>query len=164
MNRRIMAMLLAAVMLLTLAACNKNENEPAATTESTGEIISAAIEIPENFFDQTKPAEEETVVPETEAAAEVPAETTAPEVTEEAPSATEETTAKPTAPAVTVTEYEWYNALSGEEQMAFMETFDSMAAFFDWYNAAKAEYEQLHPSIDIGDGNIDLGDLIGGNG
>lgn len=164
MNRRIMTMLLAAVMLLTLAACNKNGNETAATAESTEEIISAAIEIPENFFDQTKPAEEETVIPEAEAATEATAESTVPEVTEEVPAATEETTAKPTAPAVTVTEYEWYNALSGEEQMAFMETFDSMAAFFDWYNAAKAEYERLHPSIDIGDGNIDLGDLIGGNG
>lgn len=75
--------------------------------------------------------------------------------------------AETTAPAIEIvptTEYEWYHALSGEEQEAYMESFESTAAFFKWYNAAKAEYEAQHPSIEIGDGVIDFGDLLGGNG
>lgn len=73
-------------------------------------------------------------------------------------------TTVPTPPASGTTEFEWYNALSGDEQMAFMESFESVPAFFDWYNAAKAEYDALHPEIEVGDDVIDLGDLVGGNG
>ena len=57
--------------------------------------------------------------------------------------------------------YEKYIGLNGFEQQAFMETFDSIPAFFEWYNTAKAEYEANREIIEIGgDGTIDLGDII----
>ena len=45
-----------------------------------------------------------------------------------------------------------------------MNSFDSVADFFAWYNAAKDEYEKQNPSVEIGGGSIDLGDIIGGKG
>lgn len=158
MNKRYVCLLLAALMLLTLAACKTEEAAPAA---STTETVPGAIAIPEEFLNETTATSpEETLAEENTEATEDTAET---EPEEETTAATEEATEAPT-DAAKLTEFEWYNALSGEEQMAYMESFDSMAAFFDWYNAAKAEYEQLHPSIEIGNGEIDIGDLIGGNG
>ncbi|MBR2223812.1 MAG: hypothetical protein IJ973_05750, partial [Christensenellaceae bacterium] len=62
-------------------------------------------------------------------------------------------------PADTTTSYEAYHAMSGEEQRAFMESFDDIEDFFAWYNNAKAEYEAKNPDIEITDGNIDLGGL-----
>lgn len=157
MNRRIIALLLAAVLLL--AACGK-KNNAAETTEPTIETTEAAtistlpgiIYTPENIGGAL--TEEEDTTPTSEATE--PKEETEPTVGEEE---------KPTeAPVVPTTEYEKYNAMSGEEQEAFIDSFESIQAFMDWYNAAKAEYDALHPGIDIGDGNIDAGDLIGGNG
>ena len=60
--------------------------------------------------------------------------------------------------------YEKYSAMSGAEQQAYFNTFKDPAKFFEWYNAAKAEYEQNQNRIEIdGNGSIDLGDLIGKN-
>ena len=47
------------------------------------------------------------------------------------------------------TDYETYLAMSGEEQQAFVESFDSMEAFFAWFTAAKEEYESTHQDIEI---------------
>ena len=59
--------------------------------------------------------------------------------------------------------YEEYNALSGEEQEAYFNTFPSIEAFFEWYNLAKDQYEKDHPAIEIDpDSTIDLGDIVGG--
>ena len=58
------------------------------------------------------------------------------------------------------TEYEKYQAMSGEEQQAFFESFDDPAAFFAWLNNARAEFEAMYPGIDVGDGEIDLNDYI----
>ena len=55
--------------------------------------------------------------------------------------------------------YEEFWAMSGKEQQAYYESFDSVDDFFAWYNAAKAEHEAAHPGIDAGDGEIDLGEL-----
>ena len=55
--------------------------------------------------------------------------------------------------------YEEYWAMSGKEQQAYYESFDSVEDFFAWYNTAKAEYEAANPGIDAGDGEIDLGEL-----
>ena len=52
--------------------------------------------------------------------------------------------------------------MSGTEQAAFMNTFESIPAFFEWRNAAKAKYEEEQDRIEIGDGEIDLGDIVGG--
>ncbi len=54
--------------------------------------------------------------------------------------------------------YEAYLAMSGEEQSAFINSFSSTTAFFEWRNAAKAAYEAQNPDIEIGNGgSIDLG-------
>lgn len=112
------------------------ESKPAETKEPT-----SAIEEPEKNTTPTAATE--------------PAETTLPTVPQE--------TTPVITPGVTqeLTEYEKYNAMSGEEQMAYMQSFDSIEAFFTWYNNAKAEYEAAHPDIEISDGVIDAGDLMG---
>lgn len=66
--------------------------------------------------------------------------------------------------ATGLTAYEQYNAMSAAQQEEFVNSFASITDFITWYNAAKEEYEALHPNIDVGDGNIDLGEIVGGNG
>lgn len=58
--------------------------------------------------------------------------------------------------------YEEYIAMSGAEQQKYLESFDSIEAFFAWYNAAKEKYDKENPSIEIGDGSINMEDIIGG--
>ena len=59
--------------------------------------------------------------------------------------------------------YEEYNAMSGGEQQEFFNSFETPEAFFTWLTEAKAKYEEEQDYIEIGgDGNIDLGELIGG--
>lgn len=58
-------------------------------------------------------------------------------------------------------DYESFTAMDPALQRQYMESFESMDAFFAWYNAAKEAYEQAHPSIDVGDGVIDVEDLLG---
>lgn len=60
----------------------------------------------------------------------------------------------------TVLTYAQYIALAPEQQEAYVDTFDSLKAFINWYNTAKAEYDQDRDSIEI-DGPIDLEDIIG---
>ena len=53
--------------------------------------------------------------------------------------------------------YEEYIALSGAEQNAYCQSFPSLRAFNDWYNAAKKAYDEAQPKETIGpDGNINL--------
>lgn len=59
-------------------------------------------------------------------------------------------------------DYEWYQNLSPSEQQAWMEFFATIDAFFDWYNAAKAEYEKANPSIEFNGDPIDIGAIING--
>ena len=55
--------------------------------------------------------------------------------------------------------YEKYIALSPEEQQKYYNSFASVEAFFNWLNAAKAEYEANRDEIEV-DGEIDIGDYI----
>ena len=102
----------------------------------------------------------------------VPSETIQPSQTEPAvtePVATEPQQPQPTEPAETEPaqipegelDYETFVALDPAVQRAYMESFESMDAFFEWYNAAKETYEQEHPALDVGDGVIDVEDLLG---
>lgn len=58
-------------------------------------------------------------------------------------------------------DYEEFTAMSPTQQRVYMESFESLDAFFEWYNGAKEVYEQAHPPIDVGDGVIDMEDIIG---
>lgn len=59
------------------------------------------------------------------------------------------------------TEYEKYLSMSGAEQKAYMESFASVEAFFDWLNAAKEEHERLNPVIEITGDTIDMNEVLG---
>lgn len=56
-------------------------------------------------------------------------------------------------------DYESFHAMDPSDQQKYMESFDDLDAFFDWYNDIKAQYEKDHPSIEIDGGEIDLGEL-----
>ena len=64
-------------------------------------------------------------------------------------------------PDLSVT-YEQYTQMTDAEQTAFRDAFDSLDDFFAWYNEAKDEYDEQNPSIDVGDGSVDLEDLMNG--
>lgn len=57
--------------------------------------------------------------------------------------------------------YKEYVKLTHAQQEAYMKSFESIEAFFDWYEKAKEEYEKNNPPIDVGDGNIDLEGILG---
>ena len=66
---------------------------------------------------------------------------------------------------ITTLTYEEFLALTEEEQLAYYESFESPADFMDWYNAAKAEYDETHKEPDggeSGDGSSDGGESDGG--
>ena len=56
--------------------------------------------------------------------------------------------------------YEDYNAMSAASQRAYMESFEDVEDFFVWYYDAKDAYDAAHPDIEVGDGVIDLEDLL----
>ncbi len=57
--------------------------------------------------------------------------------------------------------YEDYISMTPQEQTEFIKSFPSVSKFMEWYNAAKAKYDKDNGNIDIGDDNIDLGDIFG---
>lgn len=101
--------------------------------------------------EDTRPVQTEPEVTETEE--------TKPVVTE--PSQTESQQTEPVQIPDGEIDYETFTAMEPALQRQYMESFESMDAFFEWYNAAKEAYEQEHPVLDVGDGVIDLEDLLG---
>ena len=61
-------------------------------------------------------------------------------------------------------DYTWeeYLAMTGEERQKHFEMFASLDAYLDWMEKAEAAYNKEHPTIDVGDGSIDIGDIIKG--
>ena len=62
--------------------------------------------------------------------------------------------------------YEEYSALTPEEKYEYLNSFATVQDFLDWYNAAKAKYdeEQNKDDIEIGEGgSVDIGKDFGGN-
>lgn len=72
------------------------------------------------------------------------------EQTAEVESATEE--AEGTEPASIL--YEEYRDMSASEQKAYFESFSSTIAFFEWFNAAKKDYAERNPGIEIDTGVV----------
>lgn len=160
MNTRLTAILLVICMLFALAGCGQEEKTiPAETVQTTEAVETTAPTEYVGFRDLDDPSPAETEKAEETEAAEQPTEapTEAPEEPSEAPDA-----GGNAAPEVVHTEYEKYMNMSGAEQKAFMESFDSIEAFFAWLNQAQAEYEALHPEIEVGSGGTV--DLTKGNG
>ncbi len=177
MNKTWIALFLAAVIALGLLGCTPASNTPAPsdiptpTDTSQNSDPSASKEpsqdpdapgilddmTPTDSTSSTEPSNESSSSPTTP-------EDTKPEDTKPEDTKPEDTKPEDTTPPETgsgITEFEWYIALSGEEQLAFYNTFPSAKEFMEWYNAAKAEYDALHPTETVpNDGNVDLG---GGN-
>ena len=94
-------------------------------------------------------------------------EATKPEATEPKPTEPKPTEPKPTEPKPTEkneSEYESFQNMDASQQKEHMDSFGSIDEFFDWYNKAKEEHEAANPPIDVGDGTVDMGDLMGKNG
>lgn len=167
MNKRIFTILIGTIIIISLASCgNKNENtaqvsqafEIPAPTDVPGTIANV---FTEDDFEEIKQPSITAV--ETEQPSAPPTEAT--DSVEETPAPTSSPAESPennpiTAPSTTA--YEQYNAMSGDEQIAFMESFDSVDAFVAWYNAAQAEYNASRPAIEVEGGVIDMSEIISG--
>lgn len=132
----------------TTASTEPKETKPSGgSTTPTKPAGSGGLEEPDDIDppETSKPAEE--AEKETE-----PSQPTEPENQETTPPASS-----------TQSDYEIFQAMTPSEQQAYMESFESIDAFFDWYDQAKSEHEAANPSIDVGNGNIDLDEIIGGN-
>ena len=139
---RLLTAMLVAAFVFTGCGGKTPATETTATTETTGVTESVSM------VETTDPTSETVVLGMDEEAA----------ATEE----TQDYENMPTVPAPEepamqdTTEYERYTAMSGEEQQAFVDSFGSMEAFFEWYNTAKEEYEASKKDVEIsGDEIID---------
>lgn len=185
MNKKWMALLLAAIMLLA-AGCKK-DGAAGETTEPTQPVQTetdpviadepiSGVEVLDqplnNPFEETgeagQEAAENTGAPEDTvgnnggSGAEKPDQSgdgAAAETGPAEPKPTESGTTEPEG-GISYVSYEEYNNMTPAEQLAYYNQFPSMEAFVQWYNEAKAEYDREHGAIDVGDGDIDLGDII----
>ena len=57
-------------------------------------------------------------------------------------------------PVPSVTLFEDYQAMNGTQQLAFFQSFSDPEAFFEWYNAAVADYQARNPGVEIGPGGM----------
>ena len=125
---------------------NSTEGTNADATEPGTSIIPTT----SNKFPDDNTTEPEQQIPTTVNT--VPTTENTPETNTTEPPQTPETTTpavtepETTAP-ITVT-YPEYLAMSGQDQAAFIDSFDSLEAFFAWLNQAKAEYEDQRIPID----------------
>lgn len=174
MNKRILALLLALTVLLTLAACRKKAPEETTVPATTEKKMETVPETTEETMPGVVVLEEKVVDPRenTEGMYEMyedpepPLETTKPTEASRPTEATQPTQPETTEPSentqsgtvdVSLTDYERYNAMSASEQEAFIATFDSLSAFVEWYNNAMAEYEAANPPIIVEGDVIELG-------
>lgn len=137
---------------------------PGETTEPTESTKSA---------EKTKPTESSTSaqsVPKVDTSVSpVPpdmTEATVPPATTEEPPATTEPPAPTEPPQKDEPEgmtYEKYTNMSGDEQRSYRESFASVSAFFDWYNAEKAEYDAKNSGAVLEDGTLDLENVMNGS-
>lgn len=60
---------------------------------------------------------------------------------------------------ITTLTYEMYMAMSGEDQKKVIDMFSTPEDFVKWFKAVEAQYKAEHPDIEIGDGNINAGEI-----
>ena len=172
--KRILVLMLVFVLLASgcgakNAIVDNTASETIAEVPATTEKSVPGVEDSE-FSEETKPTETETQTEATEVTE--PTEATEPskpnENTEPSkptdpvePETTAPTTEPTEPPAPAQMDYMTFQNMSAADQQAYMATFGGLDQFFAWYNQAKADYEAANPPIDVGDGNVDIGDLIG---
>ena len=167
MKIKIMALCL--ICALLLSACgtpmtpvettNVPTSQPAESVEATTQSTEATTQPTETT---TQPTESETQPTE---AATQPSESEIPSTEATTPST--EPTTEATEPTQSgnsyATAFEAYQAMSPAEQQAFFESFGNPEAFIAWYIAAEAAFKESQDRNEVsGDGNIDIGDLLGG--
>ena len=174
MNKEKCRILLALTVILCLLGCR--ENNPLITTDATTTVSTTETSLVQDtsgYGEETYGVEDEddqetepTIQDKEEDKTE---ETTAPTIGSEQEGTTaptvgseQEGTTAPTQPEGSASAYKAYMDMSADEQAAFIASFDSIDAFMDWFNKAKAEYDSTEGSIDIGSGSIDLEDILGG--
>lgn len=130
-----------ALLMLTAAGCRKKNAEKAPTTEATT-VATTEVTIPgleDSIFD------EDVII---ESAEEVPA-VQAP--VDQVPDADESEL-----PAPGEMDFETFKNMAPSRQRAYQESFEDIDAFYDWYEAAMAAYDEEHAAIEIVDGVVDM--------
>jgi hypothetical protein len=158
----LLAALLMAVMLLTCACGggNRPAGEENGTRDTTAAVVNDGSEPAEQA---TEPNAESDATPDAEGT--VPEEGTAPADTDTSPAESEPTeTEGSTEPAEPESEtqsaaptyllFEQYQALSGAEQLEYFQSFGDPEAFFLWYNAAVADFQERNPGVEIAPGGV----------
>lgn len=151
------------IVFLIVWNANQNRDDPAGEQSQSRETAGNATEEAAKPEDpDNSPADEETDGKgETESG--LPADSTPgnPSDPSDPPQTPENTTDKPadevtaepekeTASAMPVPLlFEEYQALSGEQQLAYFRSFSSPEEFFLWYNAAVADFEERNPGVEI---------------
>lgn len=121
---------------------------PASSTAEPKEEVTA--ENAEGGTPTAQPEEDSPVTPEPDDA---PAQVIVPEMNDVPAQVIEPETA---GHVPNSTEYENYLNMSGAEQVAFIESFDSPANFAAWFNAAQADYKAVSNPIEVTTGVIDF--------
>lgn len=169
MNKRMMQsvriLALSLAVILILLGCSKRVQNPGVEESAETAITEVAPEkntvdsVEENttaVSDDSIAAMNDSTTPETTAMPteeEIVCGGSEEEITSE-PTITLEEMPVITTPAIqekdnVLTEYEIYLSMSGEEQQNYMQSFDSVEAFFNWHTAAKEEYENTRKDVEI---------------
>lgn len=161
MNKKwiVLVLILAAMLLMTGCGREQGKTPEATAVPGTEESQVGGAQGREEAETTAEATAEPAATAEATATA-TPAVTAA--ATEEPTKAPEEDE-KVELPEFGTTEYEKYLAMSASQQEKFIKSFDSVVDFVNWYNDALDEYQKLHPDIEIDGGEIDLGDVFGGN-
>ena len=145
------------------------ENVPTATDDTGAETVADPTQKPDATAPTKNPAKPtDPTKPINSQKPTDPTKPTKPQPTE--PKPTEPTEPGPLIPGMEEVEvpdsdkvtYEEYYAMSADEQASFINSFESIDAFFAWHTKAKEEYENARIEID-GSTPIDLEEILGGN-
>lgn len=140
----------------TATTTEKTENESKTESAGSSKITGTSVSDKSSVSNSTSNAK-----PETENPNDNKTQNTTSSSGGNSSSKEESTTSKNEETAVKTLTYKEYISKTPAEQQAYFETFDSVAEFASWYNAAKAEYDANNSSVQLGgNGSIDLGDLI----
>ena len=159
MKKTINFVILLMMAVLLLAACGQTTTDqtPPSSTGSLHGALEDSI-----FDDPTEPSSNPSPSTPSESATQ-PSSTPATQPT--TPSSVPTQPSTPPTDETKPMDYLTFQAMSGAEQRAYQESFESLDAFFEWYNTVKEAYEKENPPIEIGgDGAVDWEDIIGGKG
>ncbi len=167
MNRKFIVLLIALLVAAAFCACGKTDDSAQPTTDpvttqpntTLGTVTEPApggdeVTEPQPTENGQEPTEVEGTEPSATEDPTEPAPTEKPTEPVEQPKPTDPEPSEPVNTAVTY--YDYYYVFTAEQQEAFINSFESIEAFFVWHKAAKEEYESERIPID-GTGPIVLG-------